>query len=67
MTSFVQCPIEMKVGKGNRVLTPLKRDPHVEVSAYRDNQFKVILEKNYQKLKCTFSFGFCRYFNKSKN
>ena len=34
----------MKVGKGNRVLGPLKRDPHVEVSAYRDNQFKVIFD-----------------------
>merc|ERR1712035_176802 len=40
MTSFIQVPIEMKVGKGNRILGPLKRDPSVEVSAYRDNQFK---------------------------
>ena len=41
MTSFIQVPIEKKVGKGNRILRPLKRDPLVEVSAYRDNQFKV--------------------------
>merc|ERR1712062_6143 len=40
MTSFIQVPIEKKVGKGNRILRPLKRDPLVEVSAYRDNQFK---------------------------
>merc|ERR1712007_280594 len=42
MTSspFIQVPIEDKVGKGNRILRPLKRDPLIEVSAYRDNQFK---------------------------
>merc|ERR1712183_504611 len=40
MTSFIQVPIEKKVGKGNRILRPLKRDPMIEVSAYRDNQFK---------------------------
>ena len=41
MSSFIQIPIEQKVGKGNRILRPLKRDPMIEVSAYRDNQFKV--------------------------
>ena len=45
MTSFIQVPIEHKVGKGNRILGPLKRDPSVEVSAYRDNQFKVRFQK----------------------
>jgi len=40
MSSFIQIPIEQKVGKGNRILRPLKRDPMIEVSAYRDNQFK---------------------------
>jgi len=42
-SSFIQVPIEDKVGKGNRILRPLKRDPLIEVSAYRDNQFKVWL------------------------
>jgi len=40
MSAFIQIPIEEKVGKGNRILRPLKRDPMIEVSAYRDNQFK---------------------------
>ena len=40
---FIQVPIEEKVGKGNRLLRPLNRDPLVEVAAYRDNQFKVSL------------------------
>ena len=39
--SFVHIGIEEKVGKHNRLLRPVKRDPAIEVSAYRDNQFKV--------------------------
>jgi hypothetical protein len=40
-TMFMQMALEDKVGKGHRILRPLKRDPAIEVSAYRDNQFKV--------------------------
>ena len=40
MGSFLHSTIDEKVGK-NRILRPLKRDPAIEVSAYRDNQFKV--------------------------
>ena len=42
MVAFIQIGIEEKVGKNNRILRPLKRDPAIEVSAYRDNQFKVV-------------------------
>ncbi|CBY24385.1 unnamed protein product [Oikopleura dioica] len=40
MTEFGQITLEGRIGKGRRLLRPLKADPSVEVSAYRDNQFK---------------------------
>ena len=57
MVSFIQVPIEQKVGKGYRILGPLKRDPSIEVSAYRDNQFKVFFQSIFF-LNLTYNMSF---------